>query len=212
MNKIIVSKFGGGLRADEGALSDAEKVKQAAEIIKSDPSRRFVVVAAPGSRPDGGIKVTDMLYICQPLFTNKENYQEVLDKIIYRYDDIIKGLGINFNLKAEIDELKKCLLLGKVDHTVSRGEYILAKIFAEYLGWKFVDASKFIFFNNDGTLNREKSCEAAAEILGKIDKAVIPGFYGVMPNGSIKVFPRGGSGLRNQKFTSQTQKLFQIQK
>ena len=29
MNRVIVSKFGGGLRADEGALAEAERVKQA---------------------------------------------------------------------------------------------------------------------------------------------------------------------------------------
>ncbi|MBR0251846.1 MAG: aspartate kinase [Synergistaceae bacterium] len=195
MNRVIVSKFGGGLRADEGALADAERVKQAVEIIKSDPARRYVVVAAPGSSADGSIKVTDMLYICQSLFTNKENYQEVLDKIIYRFDDIVKGLGIDFDLDSEISSLKKSLLLGKVDKTVSHGERIMAKIFAAYMGWEYVDASKLIFFNKDSTLNEEKTFSTASEVLNGIEHAIIPGFYGVMPNGDIKVFPRGGSDI-----------------
>ncbi len=176
-------------------MADAERVKQAVEIIKSDPARRYVVVAAPGSSADGSIKITDMLYICQSLFTNKENYQEVLDKIIYRFDDIVKGLGIDFDLDSEISSLKKSLLLGKVDKTVSHGERIMAKIFAAYMGWEYVDASKLIFFNKDSTLNEEKTFSTASEILNGIEHAIIPGFYGVMPNGDIKVFPRGGSDI-----------------
>ena len=195
VNKTIVSKFGGGLRADEGALSNAEKVKQAAEIIKSDPSRRYVVVAAPGSPSEGYIKITDMLYVCQSLYKSKENYQEALDGIIFRYSEIIKGLGIDFDLEREIASLKRSLFLGKVDQTVSHGEHIMAKILAAYLGWEFVDASQLVFFKNDGTLDENKSFSAMSEILGRLEHAVVPGFYGVMPNGNIKTFPRGGSDV-----------------
>ena len=39
---LIVSKFGGM------SLADIDSIKQTAEIIRSDPSRRYVVVSAPG--------------------------------------------------------------------------------------------------------------------------------------------------------------------
>ena len=41
---VKVVKFGGTSMADAGAIN------QVAEIVKSDPERRYVVVSAPGKR------------------------------------------------------------------------------------------------------------------------------------------------------------------
>ena len=51
---LIVSKFGGI------SLADAESIKRTAEIIRSDPARRYIVVASPGIRSGDDIRVTDM--------------------------------------------------------------------------------------------------------------------------------------------------------
>ena len=193
--RTVVAKFGGGLHVDKDAISTSEKIKKAAEIVLQDPSRRYVVIAAPGSISEEDFKVTDMLYICQSRYANKENHRELFDKICDRYTEIVNGLGINFDLDAEFNALKRCLILGKIDATVSRGEYIMAKIFAEYLGWPFVDAAELIYFKNDFTLNQEKTFAAVKEKLGPLDNAVVPGFYGVMPTGNIKTFSRGGSDI-----------------
>ena len=55
---VKVLKFGGS------SLADAEHFKKVADIVKSDPSRRYVVASAPGKRSDDDEKVTDLLYKC----------------------------------------------------------------------------------------------------------------------------------------------------
>ena len=54
----ITVKFGGT------SLASAAQIRKAAEIIHSDPARRFVVASAPGKRTKDDIKVTDLLYRC----------------------------------------------------------------------------------------------------------------------------------------------------
>ena len=53
---MITAKFGGT------SLADAQRIRQAAELIRSDPERRFVVVSAPGKRSSADTKITDHLY------------------------------------------------------------------------------------------------------------------------------------------------------
>lgn len=184
---LIVSKFGGI------SMADAESVRQTAEIILSDPSRHYAVISSPGIRSGDEVRVTDMFYICHSRYMNRENFTEVLTKIEERYKEIIDGLGIRFDLHDEINELKKDLFLGRSnEYMVSRGEYIMGKIMAEYLGWAFVDAAKVIVFNRDGKLNVEASLAAIKEVLGKVEYAVIPGFYGAVSGTNIKTFERGG--------------------
>ncbi|MBQ3446970.1 MAG: hypothetical protein IJG37_04920, partial [Synergistaceae bacterium] len=92
----------------------------------------------------------------------------------------------------EVDSVRKSIELGmSLDYVASRGEYITAKIFAEYLGWNFVDASGLIFFNDDGTPDKEKTFRIAGEKLLSLKNAVIPSFYGSLPDGNIKTFVRG---------------------
>lgn len=188
MYQTIVAKFGGS------SLADASHIQKTASIINMDPARRYVVISSPGERTDDDIKVTDMLYMCHSRFTNRENYQDMLNAIHLRFDEIVAGLGIDFDVNAEIKELHKSLMMGKSsDFIASRGEFITSKIMAKVLGWEFVDASEIIFFNNDGSLNELKTFSTASRILKPLEHAVIPGFYGIMPNGSIKTFNRGGS-------------------
>ena len=188
MYHTIVAKFGGS------SLADASRIKETASIINMNPARRYVVISSPGERTDDDIKITDMLYMCHLRFTNRENYQDMLNAIHKRFDEIVSGLGIDFDAEAEIKNIRKNLMLGKTsDFIASRGEYITAKILAKLLGWEFVDSSDMIFFNDDGTLNELKTFTTSARILKPLQHAVIPGFYGIMPNGSIKTFSRGGS-------------------
>ena len=55
---LKVAKFGGSSLADGGQL------KKAVDIVTGDPSRRYVVVSAPGKRFPEDVKVTDMLLSC----------------------------------------------------------------------------------------------------------------------------------------------------
>lgn len=77
----------------------------------------------------------------------------------------------------------------------SRGEYLNGKILAAYLGYEFVDAAEVIFFDDSGKFDGELTNTAVADRLKDIERAVIPGFYGSMPNDTVKTFSRGGSDI-----------------
>ena len=187
MNNIITAKFGGT------SLADASQIKKVAAIITANPERKYVVASAPGKRFSDDIKITDMLYKCHAQFTNNENYSETLGKIRERYAGIISELGIEFDIDAEISELEKNL--AHKDYTASRGEYINSKIIAKFLNWPFFDAADGIFFTSSGVLDEAKTFSTLGEKLKALSCAVIPGFYGALPDGSIKTFSRGGSDV-----------------
>ena len=185
---VKVLKFGGS------SLADAEHFKKVANIIKSDPSRRYVVVSAPGKRTPDDQKVTDMLYKCYELTRDGEEIDSVFVCIIRRYEKIIKDLGISLSLEKEFQRIKMAILHhADRNYIASRGEYLNAIVLAAYLGFDFIDAEKGIFFNEDGSFDSEKTNSVLSSILAKHEYAVIPGFYGSMPNGTIKTFSRGGS-------------------
>ena len=185
MNSLIVSRFGGD------AASSSAEVKRAAEIIKANPDRRYIFVSAPGSTHTSS-GITDMLYMCHASAKNHENYDGTLTKILERYEEIVKGLGIDFDIYAEIGSLRESLEAGRdLDFIGSRGEFIMGKIFAKFLGWDFVDASELIFFNKDGTVDKDKTFTIAGDKLKNYEHAVIPSFYGSLADGRIKTFVRG---------------------
>ena len=187
---VKVVKFGGS------SLADAEQFRKVAEIIKSEDSRRFVVASAPGKRYDDDIKVTDMLYSCYKLVKENKDIDEAFKLIEDRYNGIIKDLGLDFWLQPEFDRIKNAIVhhAGR-DYIASRGEYLNSMILAKYIGYDFVDAEEGIFFTENGVLDTEKTNEELTKILKEHTHAVVPGFYGVMPNGTIKTFSRGGSDI-----------------
>jgi len=151
---IKVLKFGGS------SLADAKHFEQVAEIVKSDPQRKYVVASAPGKRTSGDIKVTDLLYKCYELASNDEDVTEVFEEVKGRYNDIIRDLGLDLDLTEVFDKIKMSLnhSAGR-DYIASRGEYLNAMVLAKYLGFNFIDAKKVIFFNEDGTFNSERTNE-----------------------------------------------------
>ena len=187
---LKVLKFGGT------SLADAEHFRQVAEIVKSDPTRRYVVASAPGKRKGSDTKITDLLYKCYTLAANEEDVTKVFDEIKQRYNDIIDDLGIDLDLTPKFDRIRDALLhnTGR-DYIASRGEYLNAMILAKYLGFEFIDAKKVIFFKEDGSFDSEKTNEVLRDALSNVEYAVIPGFYGSMPNGTIRTFSRGGSDV-----------------
>lgn len=188
--QIKVVKFGGS------SLADAEHFKQVAKIIKEDPARRYVVPSAPGKRSKDDVKVTDMLYRCYEMTRAKEDIDEYFGLICKRYNEIIAELGMNFNIDGELTYVKNAMLHSSGrDFAASRGEYLNGLILAKYLGFDFIDAENVIVFKENGTFDDEKTNQILSEELKKHEHAVIPGFYGVMPNGTIKTFSRGGSDI-----------------
>ena len=188
MKKVV--KFGGS------SLASAEQFKKVGDIIRKDPSRRYVVPSAPGKRFSDDTKVTDMLYSCYAAAVKEKKFTELLDKIKERYQEIIDGLGLDFSLDEDFDIIRVNFSkkLGR-DYAASRGEYLNGKVMAAYLGFEFVDAAEVIRFNEDGTFNDALTNELLSGRLADMENAVIPGFYGAKEDGTVVTFSRGGSDV-----------------
>ncbi len=187
---IKVAKFGGSSLADENQF---KKVKA---IIEADPDRRYIVPSAPGKRFSEDIKITDMLYRCYDLAKKGENFDKDFALIEKRYNDIISALSLTLSLADDFSEIKSAMRakVGR-DYAASRGEYLNGKILAEYLGYAFIDAAEVIFFDENGRYAAEHTDYVLSERLKNVERAVIPGFYGISANDTIKTFSRGGSDI-----------------
>lgn len=188
--RTIALKFGGS------SLASAEQFRKVADIIKSDSSRRYVVASAPGKRMSGDTKVTDLLYRCCAQAQAGEDFNVTLEEIRTRFADIIKGLNVDFDLDTEIDIIRNHLVSQpQKDYMASRGEYLNSKILAAYLGFTFIDPANYIHFTNDGVYDAQSTEADLGEALRPVEYAVIAGFYGALPDGTIHTFSRGGSDL-----------------
>ena len=187
---VKVVKFGGS------SLADAAHFKQVRDIILADPTRRFVVPSAPGKRFPGDSKVTDMLYDCYTIAASGGNFDEAFSRITARYVDIIDGLGLTLDLSDEFESIKSAIRnhAGR-DFAASRGEYLNGIVLAAYLGFDFIDAASVICFADNGTFDARCTNTLLSAELAQHKCAVIPGFYGSMPNGTLKTFSRGGSDI-----------------
>ena len=188
MKKVV--KFGGS------SLASASQMKKVADIIHSDESRRYVIPSAPGRRYSDDTKVTDMLYQCYDAAARGEDIDERIERIRERYQEIIDGLGLDLDLSEEFRLITDYFRrqAGR-DYAASRGEYLNGMVLASYLNFKFIDASKVICFDESGIFDPDKTHQILRERLRNVEYAVIPGFYGAMPDGSIKTFSRGGSDI-----------------
>ena len=186
---LKVAKFGGS------SMADAGQYRKVRDIILADPSRRVVIVSAAGKSADENHKITDLLYLCHAHIRYGMDCTPVFDMIKNRYLQIRDELALDIALEAEFDELKKRLDKKKIseDELVSRGEYFSAKLMAACLGFEFVDAADWVLFKMDGSVDQEASYRRLQSLVH--GGVVIPGFYGVMPDGAVKTFSRGGSDI-----------------
>lgn len=186
MSKVV--KFGGS------SLADAKQFRKVADIINADPERCYVVPSAPGKRFIDDTKVTDMLYHCYDEVQGGADFAKSFAPIRERFNGIIADLGIELSLEDEFIKIGKNFVASAGrDYAASRGEYLNGIILAKYLGYEFVDAAKGIFFDNKGNFDGDITNACLGAMLDRIPKAVVPGFYGAMPDGTIKTFSRGGS-------------------
>ena len=186
-----VVKFGGS------SMADAGQFRKVRDILMADPDRKVVVVSAAGKRFSGDNKLTDLLYLCHAHVQYGVDCSRIFDMIVGRYLDIRDELNLDLQLEPEFVELKRRIDAKEVsqEELVSRGEYFSAKLMAAYLGFQFVDAKDWVKFKLDGTVDQEASYEALRHQVVLGYGAVIPGFYGAMPDGSIHTFSRGGSDI-----------------
>ncbi|MBQ2383107.1 MAG: aspartate kinase [Oscillospiraceae bacterium] len=187
---LKVTKFGGS------SMADAGQYRKIRDIIQSDRGRRVVVVSAAGKRNKDDHKITDLLYLCHAHTQYGVDCDRIFEMITQRYCEIRDELDLKVDLESEFVELKKRLDAKAIsqDELVSRGEYFSAKLMAAFLGFQFVDAVDWIKFKFDGTVDQDVSYAALKKNL-KGKGIVIPGFYGQLPDGTIKTFTRGGSDI-----------------
>lgn len=187
---IKVAKFGGS------SVAGAEQFKKVKAIIESDPSRRVVVSSAAGKRFSDDHKLTDLLYLCHAHLTYGVSCEDILHTIEQRFREIRDTLGLQYDLDADLSRLRSRLSKDmSVDELVSRGEYFTSRLLAEYLGFTFVDAADCVFFGLDGQIDKEKTYAAISRALSEHESILIPGFFGKLPTGRIKVMSRGGSDI-----------------
>jgi aspartate kinase len=190
MNDTKVVKFGGS------SLADANQFRKVADIIRADKTRRFVVASAPGKRFSEDIKITDMLYSCYDKASKGENFDQDFQAIEERYNSIIKDLSLDLTLEEEFKYIKASFAhsAGR-DYAASRGEYLNSIVLAKYLDFPFLDTVGLLYFNESGEFDLERTISKLGPKLAEMENAVIPGFYGSMPNDTIKTFSRGGSDV-----------------
>ena len=188
MKKVV--KFGGS------SLASAEQFKKVGNIIRAEESRRYVVPSAPGKRFSADTKVTDMLYDCYATAESGKNFDEKLDAIKARYQEIIDGLELDFSLEEDFKVIAKNFKKkAGTDYAASRGEFLNGKVMAAYLGYEFVDAAEVVRFNEDGSFNSDVTYQIMSERLAQTEHAVVPGFYGAKEDGTVVTFSRGGSDV-----------------
>jgi aspartate kinase len=188
---LKVCKFGGS------SLANAEEFKKVKAILLSDPSRRYVVVSAPGKSEAKDNKVTDLLYLTYQHLKYHVDYHEIFDSIKKRYLKIEKDLQIPSALEKEFALIESKLNDASIseEELVSRGEYLSAKLLSAYLGVDFVDSASLIHFTYDGKVDEKATLLSIAEAVKAHERFVMPGFYGSYPNGKIALFSRGGSDI-----------------
>ncbi len=187
MKKVV--KFGGS------SLANAMQFRKVAGIINAEKERRYVIPSAPGKRDPGDKKVTDMLYDCYQS-AGRMDISGKLAAIRARFQEIVDGLGLDLDLDPEFEEMQRAFeeQWGS-DYAASRGEYLNARLLSAYLGFPFVDAAEVVCFDEDGVFDAEKTNAVMKDRLLGMETAVIPGFYGAMPDGEIRTFSRGGSDI-----------------
>lgn len=183
-----VAKFGGS------SVADADQFKKVKKIIQSDKTRQVVVVSAAGKNSHEPVKITDMLIELEKEVKSKVDYQPLFAKISTRFIKIKNELNLKVNIETDLLEIKQRLQTCSHDYLVSRGEYLTARLMADYLGYYFIDAKDILIFDGD-EIDYAASNSRLQRLLVQHDRLVVPGFYGANEDGSVHLMPRGGSDI-----------------
>jgi aspartokinase/homoserine dehydrogenase 1 len=185
---VDVYKFGGV------AVGSADAVRTAAGHVASAPHRVIVVVSAMQG-------ITDLLHAAaqSALAGDRAACSNSADEFEKRHKQLVKALKIK--LAGEVEDSTRELramcesvaVLHELtrraeDAIVARGERLLARIFAAFIGAPYIDATEMVF-----ATDLDKSEAAAKRLLRKMRVAVVPGYIGRGPDGEVVTLGRGGS-------------------
>ena len=187
---IKVCKFGGT------SMADGITMLRVKSIIESDPTRRYVVVSAPGKRFGGDIKVTDLLYETYDNVVVSGETGAAFEKICERFRGIVSELKLDLDIDRILAETGEAIVKeASPDFCASRGEYLSGRVMPALLDVPFIDARDVVKFGPDGKLDNARTYALLAEALKGKKRALVTGFYGEDANGKVKTFSRGGSDI-----------------
>lgn len=200
-----VCKFGGS------SVANSEQILKVLNIVQDDPTRRVVVVSAPGKRHAGDDKVTDLLIACASKSLAGEDPAPAMEKVVARFAEIQAALGLPMQLVDDVrNDLRRRLAMDRthpgryLDCLKAAGEDLSARFvaaaFAEHgVPAAYVDPREAGLlltseFGNAQLLpesydNLRKALSNLSEI------AIFPGFFGYTREGDVATFPRGGSDI-----------------
>ena len=199
-----VCKFGGT------SVATAEQIKKVAAIIKNDPSRKIIVVSAPGKRFNDDEKVTDLLIKLGEAVLNGNHFDRELEEVVDRYRLISTGLGLEEGIISVIEaDLHERISTNQEDESLfmdtikAAGEDNNAKLIANYFTHIGLEA-RYACPKKAGLLvnNRPERVRALPEGYDRLEKlkdepgiVVFPGFFGYTEDGTLRTFNRGGSDI-----------------
>ena len=201
-----VCKFGGS------SLADAAQVKKVIDIVQADPTRRIVVVSAPGKRYDGDTKVTDLLISLANSAAAGEDTTRALAEVVERYASMAQVLGLGDGITKEIHEDLKGRLAKRadleppafLDLMKAAGEDNNAKLVAAAFNAAGIKAryaspkdTGMILKGDFGDAQLDpESYARLSRAFSRFDGIVVyPGFFGYTRDGNVVTFPRGGSDI-----------------
>lgn len=177
-------------------MADGITMLRVKSIIESDPTRRYVVVSAPGKRFGGDIKVTDLLYETYDNVVVSGETGAAFEKICERFRGIVSELKLDLDIDRILAETGEAIVKeASPDFCASRGEYLSGRVMAALLDVPFIDARDVVKFGPDGKLDNARTYALLAEALKGKKRALVTGFYGEDANGRVKTFSRGGSDI-----------------
>lgn len=199
-----VCKFGGT------SVANAPQLKKVASIIREDPSRKVIVVSAPGKRFEGDTKVTDLLIDLAEAALAGQDTAPALQKVVDRYTQI----AVDLELDSEITAIIAADLAGRLsfsqenpslffDQFKASGEDNSAKLVAAYLTSIGLQA-EYINPKEAGLIvtaapARVQTLPISNDNLSTLREknsiSVFPGFFGFTQNGELRTFDRGGSDI-----------------
>ncbi|MGG3623551.1 aspartate kinase [Bacillus gobiensis] len=199
-----VVKFGGS------SLASGHQLEKVLDIVVSDPSRKIVVVSAPGKRFGHDTKVTDLLISCAKAYLHKGEAPDILDKIIERYSSIANEIGLSEEIIHQIKSDLISLLNGDkknpdryIDAIKASGEDNNAKLIAAFFRHKGVeatymnpkDAGLFVTDEPGYTQVLPDSYTNLYQLRNIPGVVVFPGFFGYNEAGEVITFSRSGSDI-----------------
>ncbi|MGP4042301.1 aspartate kinase [Gracilibacillus sp. D59] len=198
-----VAKFGGS------SVANAEQLQKVANIIQDDQERKVIVVSAPGKRFSDDVKVTDLLIELGEAYFNKQDYEENLQTVLDRFQEITKELKISDQIIQEIKDGVEGILASedsdalKMDALKATGEDSLAKVLSAYLQSLGIKAAYLnpaeagiLVSDNPGSAQiLDESYDQLYKLRERDEIVVIPGFFGYTKDGKLITFSRGGSDI-----------------